>query len=130
MPTSRTLPIKIGQGAYGTVYRAKLSNDVHVAVKILNNVKGNGDDFTNEVGTISTIHYINVVRLVRYYADGFKRALVYEFLPNHSLEKIVSSKHKKNSLGWEKLQDIALAKLKELTIFTKKLQSMNTSLQH
>lgn len=108
MPTLRTLPRKIEQGAYGTMYRANLSNDVHVAVKILNNVKGNGDEFTNEVGTIGTIHYINVVRLVGYYANGFKRALVYEFLPNHSLEKFVSSKHKKNSLGWEKLQDIAL----------------------
>ncbi|CAL5367546.1 unnamed protein product [Camellia sinensis] len=99
---------KIGQGGYGTVYKGKLSNDVHVAVKILDNVKGNGDEFINEVGTIGTIHHINVVRLVGYCADGFKRALVYEFLPNHSLEKFILSKHEKNSLGWEKLHDIAL----------------------
>ncbi|CAL5364514.1 unnamed protein product [Camellia sinensis] len=99
---------KIGQGGYGTVYKGKLSNDVHVAVKILDNVKGNGDEFINEVGTIGTIHHINVVRLVGYCADGFKRALVYEFLPNHSLEKLISSKHEKNSLGWKKLHDIAL----------------------
>ncbi|KAL7254272.1 hypothetical protein ACSBR1_008634 [Camellia fascicularis] len=99
---------KIGQGGYGTVYKGKLSNDVHVAVKILDNVEGNGDEFINEVGTIGTIHHINVVRLVGYCADGFKRALVYEFLPNHSLEKFISSKHEKNSLGWEKLHDIAL----------------------
>ncbi|KAL7254274.1 hypothetical protein ACSBR1_008636 [Camellia fascicularis] len=52
MPALRTLPIKIGQGAYGTVYRGNFSNDVHVAVKILNNVKGNEEEFTNEVGTI------------------------------------------------------------------------------
>ncbi|GMP24822.1 hypothetical protein CsSME_00001964 [Camellia sinensis var. sinensis] len=99
---------KIGQGGYGTVYKGKLSNDVHVAVKILDNVKGNGDEFINEVGTIGTIHHINVVRLVGYCADGFKRALVYEFLSNHSLEKFILSKRKKNSLGWEKLHDIAL----------------------
>ncbi|KAL7254258.1 hypothetical protein ACSBR1_008621 [Camellia fascicularis] len=99
---------KIGQGGYGTVYKGKLSNDVHVAVKILDNVKGNGNEFINEVGTIGTIHHINVVRLVGYCADGFKRALVYEFLPNHSLEKFISSKHEKNSLGWKKLDDIAL----------------------
>ncbi|GMP24793.1 hypothetical protein CsSME_00001943 [Camellia sinensis var. sinensis] len=66
---------KIGQGGYGTVYKGKLSNDVHVAVKILDNVKGNGDEFINEVGTI---------------------------------EKFISSKREKNSLGWEKLHDIAL----------------------
>ncbi|CAL5364535.1 unnamed protein product [Camellia sinensis] len=103
---------KIGQGGYGTVYKGKLSNDVHVAVKILDNVKGNGDEFINEVGTIGTIHHINVVRLVGYCADGFKRALVYELLPNHSLEKFISSKREKNSLGWEKLHDIALGMAK------------------
>ncbi|PSR82861.1 Rust resistance kinase [Actinidia chinensis var. chinensis] len=99
---------EIGQGGYGTVYKGKLSNDVHVAAKILNNFKENGDEFINEVGTIGTIHHVNVVRLVGYCADGYKRALVYEYLPNDSLEKLISSDEKKRSLGWEKLQDIAL----------------------
>ncbi|CAL5342898.1 unnamed protein product [Camellia sinensis] len=81
---------KLGQGGYGTVYKGKLSNDIHIATKILNDVKGNGDDFINEVGTLGRIHHINVVCLVRYCANGFKRAL------------------EKCSLGWEKLQGIAL----------------------
>ncbi|XP_028107301.1 rust resistance kinase Lr10-like [Camellia sinensis] len=54
------------------------------------------------------IHHINVVRLVGYCADGFRRALFYEFLPNNSLEKFISTNKEKNSLGWEKLHDIAL----------------------
>ncbi|GFY81847.1 hypothetical protein Acr_02g0000870 [Actinidia rufa] len=62
---------KIGEGSFGTVCKGKIPNDVHVAVKILNNVKGNGDEFTNEVGTMGKIHHINVVRLVGYCADGF-----------------------------------------------------------
>ena len=99
---------EIGRGGYGTVYKGKLSNDVHVAAKILNNFKENGDEFINEVGTIGTIHHVNVVRLVGYCADGYKRALVYEYLPNDSLEKVISSDEKKRSLGWDKLQDIAL----------------------
>ncbi|GMP70537.1 hypothetical protein CsSME_00029348 [Camellia sinensis var. sinensis] len=99
---------KVGQGGYGTVYKGKLSNDVHVAVKILNNVKGNGDEFINEVQTMGRIHHINVVRLVGYCADGFRRALLYKFLPNNSLEKFISTDKEKNSLGWEKLHDIAL----------------------
>ncbi|KAL7214132.1 hypothetical protein ACSBR1_026532 [Camellia fascicularis] len=99
---------KVGQGGYGIVYKGKLSNDVHVAVKILNNVKGNGDEFINEVQTMGRIHHINVVRLVGYCADGFRRALLYEFLPNNSLEKFISTDKEKNSLGWEKLHDIAL----------------------
>ncbi|KAI8022289.1 Rust resistance kinase Lr10 [Camellia lanceoleosa] len=99
---------KVGQGGYGIVYKGKLSNDVYVAVKILNNVKGNGDEFINEVQTMGRIHHINVVRLVGYCADGFRRALLYEFLPNNSLDKFISSNQEKHSLGWEKLHDIAL----------------------
>ncbi|KAI8007772.1 Rust resistance kinase Lr10 [Camellia lanceoleosa] len=99
---------KVGQGGYGIVYKGKLSDDVYVAVKILNNVKGNGDEFINEVQTMGRIHHINVVRLVGYCADGFRRALLYEFLPNNSLEKFISSNQEKHSLGWEKLHDIAL----------------------
>ncbi|XP_019081544.2 putative RING-H2 finger protein ATL21A [Vitis vinifera] len=46
---------KLGQGGYGIVYKGKLSNEVFVAVKILDDFKGNGEDFINEVGTMSTI---------------------------------------------------------------------------
>ncbi|XAR52229.1 Glycerophosphodiester phosphodiesterase [Bertholletia excelsa] len=99
---------KIGQGGCGAVYKGKLSSDVRVAVKILDNAKGNGDDFINEVGIIGRIHHINVVRLVGYCADGYRRALIYEFLPNKSLEKFISSDHERHLLGWEKLQQIAL----------------------
>ncbi|PON38737.1 GPCR kinase [Parasponia andersonii] len=102
---------KLGQGAYGTVFKGKLSNNIFVAVKILNNSKGNnGEEFINEVATIGQIHHVNVVRLVGYCAEGFKRALVYEFLPNDSLDKYISSAASggNHSLSWEKLQDITL----------------------
>ncbi|XP_050265768.1 rust resistance kinase Lr10-like isoform X6 [Quercus robur] len=99
---------KLGQGAYGTVFKGKFSNEIHVAVKILNSSKGNGEEFINEVVTMGRIHHVNVVRLVGFCADGFRRALVYEFLPNDSLEKFISSVDSNRFLGWEKLQDIAL----------------------
>ena len=101
---------KLGQGGYGTVYKGKLSNEVLVAIKILNDSKGNGEEFINEVGTIGRIHHVNIVRLVGFCADGIKRALIYEFLPNESLEKFIFLSSMKNySLGWEKLQDIAIS---------------------
>ncbi|XP_041010693.1 rust resistance kinase Lr10-like isoform X2 [Juglans microcarpa x Juglans regia] len=101
---------KLGQGAYGTVFKGKLSNQIHVAVKILNNSsKENGEEFINEVGIMGRIHHVNVVRLVGFCADGFRRALVYEFLSNYSLEKFIFSANVKNRfLGWNKLQDIAI----------------------
>ena len=100
---------KLGEGGYGTVYKGKLSEEIYVAVKILNNTKGDGEEFINEVGTMGRIHHVNVVRLVGFCADGFRRALIYEFLPNESLEKFIfSRKITSHSLGWKKLQDIAL----------------------
>uniref|UniRef100_A0A7N2LLK9 Protein kinase domain-containing protein n=1 Tax=Quercus lobata TaxID=97700 RepID=A0A7N2LLK9_QUELO len=100
---------KLGQGGYGTVFKGNLSNDVFVAVKILNNSKGNGEEFINEVRSMGTIHHVNVARLVGYCADGLRRALIYEYFPNKSLEKYIFSANGKNhTLGWEKLQDIAL----------------------
>ncbi|AES59881.2 putative glycerophosphodiester phosphodiesterase, protein kinase RLK-Pelle-LRK10L-2 family [Medicago truncatula] len=100
---------KLGQGAYGTVYRGSISKEIIVAVKILNVSQGNGQDFLNEVGTMGRIHHVNIVRLVGFCADGFKRALIYEFLPNGSLQKFINSpENKKNFLGWKKLHEIAL----------------------
>ncbi|KAI5323048.1 hypothetical protein L3X38_032120 [Prunus dulcis] len=102
---------KLGQGAYGTVFKGMLSSELLVAVKILNNSNENGEDFINEVGTMCQIHHVNVVRLVGICADGFIRALVYEYLPNGSLQNFLSSADNKNSfIGWDKLQDIVMRK--------------------
>ena len=68
------------------MYKGKLSKEVHVAVNILNNSKG------NKVGTMGRIHHVNVVRLVGLCACGFRRTLIYEFLPNESLEKFTFSR--------------------------------------
>lgn len=105
---------KLGQGGYGTVFKGKLSTDIAVAVKVLNNVKGNGEEFLNEVGTIGKIHHVNVVRLVGYCADGYRRALVYEFLENDSLAKYISSRKQSSALGWEKMHTISLGIAKGL----------------
>lgn len=105
---------KLGQGGYGMVYKGKLSNQILVAVKVLKFFKGNGEEFINEVGTIGRIHHVNVVRLVGYCADGYRRALVYEFLPNDSLEKFITLGNQSRTLGWDKLQQIAIGIAKGL----------------
>lgn len=99
---------KLGEGGFGKVFKGKLSSEIVVAVKLLSTSLGNGDEFLNEVGTMTKIHHVNVVRLVGFCADGTKRALVYDFLPNGSLEKFIFSENENNSLNWTTLQDIAL----------------------
>ncbi|KAM7465819.1 hypothetical protein LguiB_013381 [Lonicera macranthoides] len=100
---------KLGEGSYGTVFKGKLSSEIFVAVKVLESSMENGKEFINEVGAMGQIHHVNVVRLVGFCADGINRALIYEFLPNESLQKLIFSETQNETfLGWEKLQDIAL----------------------
>ncbi|KAK0600945.1 hypothetical protein LWI29_019867 [Acer saccharum] len=97
---------KLGQGGYGSVYKGKLSNGIPVAVKILEHSKANGEDFINEVAIISRIHHFNVVRLLGFCSEGTRRAIIYEFMLNGSLEKIIFSKMHGSDhrlLSWEKL---------------------------
>ncbi|KAL6132476.1 hypothetical protein ACLB2K_064719 [Fragaria x ananassa] len=98
---------KLGDGGFGSVFSGKLpSNGVPVAIKVLKDSKGNGDDFVNEVGTIGRIHHVNVVRLLGFSAQEGKRALIYEDMPNSSLEKFITSKDNNASFDWMKLRNI------------------------
>ncbi|XP_024172605.1 rust resistance kinase Lr10 isoform X1 [Rosa chinensis] len=100
---------KLGEGGFGSVFLGKLPNGVQVAVKVLNGSKRSGEDFINEVGTIGRIHHVNVVRLLGFSAEGCKRALIYEFMPNKSLEKFITSRESNNNdttFDWKKLQHI------------------------
>ncbi|BBH05294.1 PR5-like receptor kinase [Prunus dulcis] len=99
---------KLGEGGYGSVYKAKLRSGRLVAIKMLGKSKTNGQDFINEVGTIGRIHHVNVVRLIGFCVDGLKRALVYDFMPNGSLEKYIFSQQGVISLSSQKIFEIAL----------------------
>ncbi|CAJ2651502.1 unnamed protein product [Trifolium pratense] len=80
---------KLGQGGYGVVYKASLPDGRQVAVKVLNESKGNGDEFINEVGSISRTSHINIVSLLGFCYETNKRALIYEFMPEGSLDKFI-----------------------------------------
>ncbi|KAL5544805.1 hypothetical protein UlMin_008589 [Ulmus minor] len=102
---TRSFKDKLGQGGYGEVYRGKLLDGRLVAVKLLNSSKGNGEEFINEVASISRTSHVNVVTLLGFCLEGNNRALIYEFMPNGSLEKFIYKDNQQ--LEWEKLLQIA-----------------------
>jgi len=99
---------KLGKGSYGTVFSGRLDNGHLVAVKLLHLSKGNGEDFVNEVMSISKTSHVNIVSLLGFCLEGSKRALIYEYMPNGSLDKYIYSENPKGLLGWDKLYKIAI----------------------
>ena len=99
---------KLGEGGYGSVFKGKLRSGHHVAIKLLGKSKVNGQDFINEVASIGRIHHFNVAKLIGFCVEGSKQALVYDFMLNGSLDKIIFSEENKNTLGWKKMFDIVL----------------------
>ncbi|KAJ0666270.1 putative glycerophosphodiester phosphodiesterase, protein kinase RLK-Pelle-LRK10L-2 family [Helianthus annuus] len=109
---TNSFQVKLGGGGYGTVYQGKLSDGRLVAVKVLNSSKATGKEFINEVASIGRISHINIVSLLGFCSDNHKRALIYEFMSNGSLEKFLHSDHDshKSSIRLEvmKLYEVAL----------------------
>lgn len=68
---------KLGEGGYGSVYKAKLRSGRLVAIKMLGKSKANGQDFINEVATIGRIHHVNVVQLIGFCIGRIQSVLLY-----------------------------------------------------
>ncbi|XP_066312382.1 LEAF RUST 10 DISEASE-RESISTANCEUS RECEPTOR-LIKE PROTEIN KINASE-like 2.1 [Miscanthus floridulus] len=107
---TKSFAVKLGQGGFGAVYRGNLQDGRQVAVKMLKDTKGDGEEFMNEVASISRTSHVNVVTLLGFCLQGSKRALIYEYMPNGSLERYAfnSNMNSENLLSWEKLFDIAI----------------------
>ncbi|XAR59532.1 Non-specific serine/threonine protein kinase [Bertholletia excelsa] len=77
----------LGQGGFGYVHKGVLPNGKEIAVKSLKNGSGQGErEFQAEVEIISRVHHRHLVSLVGYCIADAQRMLVYEFVPNNSLE--------------------------------------------
>ncbi|XVF79084.1 hypothetical protein PTKIN_Ptkin14bG0190800 [Pterospermum kingtungense] len=98
---------KLGEGGYGFVFKGKLRSGHFVAIKLLKKSEANGEDFINKVATIGRIHHVNVVQLIGFCVEGSKQAIVYDFMTNGSLDKIIFSTGS-SSLSWQKMCAIAL----------------------
>uniref|UniRef100_A0A5B7BBD3 Receptor-like serine/threonine-protein kinase n=1 Tax=Davidia involucrata TaxID=16924 RepID=A0A5B7BBD3_DAVIN len=98
---------KIGEGGFGSVYRGKLSTGQEIAVKRLSKDSGQGmKEFKNEVILIVKLQHRNLVRLLGCYIHGEERMLIYEYMPNKSLDFFIFNQTRGMSLDWQKRFDI------------------------
>ncbi|KAJ4703258.1 Cysteine rich receptor like kinase [Melia azedarach] len=94
---------KLGQGGFGAVYKGRLPNGEEIAVKRLSRGSGQGDlEFKNEVMLVAKLQHRNLVRLLGFSLEGNERLLVYEFVPNRSLDHFIFDPTRRTRLDWER----------------------------
>ncbi|KAJ9181192.1 hypothetical protein P3X46_009346 [Hevea brasiliensis] len=95
---------KLGKGGFGTVYKGVMENK-EVAVKKVSNKSTQGKtEFIAEVTTIGKLHHRNLVKLIGWCYEKREFLLVYEYLPNGSLDKFIfceKSSMEESTISWE-----------------------------
>ncbi|KAI7733268.1 hypothetical protein M8C21_007243, partial [Ambrosia artemisiifolia] len=93
---------KLGEGGFGPVYKGVLQGK-EIAVKRLSTTSTQGlQEFKNEVICISKLQHRNLVKLLGCSIDGDEKLLVYEYMPNRSLDFFIFDKTKSTLLDWTK----------------------------
>ncbi|KAF2581345.1 hypothetical protein F2Q68_00006390 [Brassica cretica] len=92
---------KLGQGGFGEVYKGMLMNGTEVAVKRLSKKSRQGEvEFKNEVVVVAKLQHRNLVKLLGFSLQGEEKLLVYEFIPNKSLDYFLFDPKKRIQLDW------------------------------
>ncbi|KAM5551540.1 LEAF RUST 10 DISEASE-RESISTANCE LOCUS RECEPTOR-LIKE PROTEIN KINASE-like 2.2 [Rosa sericea] len=105
----------LGSGGFGVVYKGLLENGVQVAVKVLTNnnrAKIVEEQFMAEVGALGRTYHVNLVRLYGFCFAPEMKALIYEYMENGSLDKLLFSEN--GEVDLEKLHVIAVQTAKGL----------------
>lgn len=104
-----SLSNKLGQGGFGPVYKGNFPGGQEVAVKRLSKSSGQGlEEFKNEVLLIAKLQHRNLVRLLGSCMKGDEKMLIYEYMPNKSLDSFVFDYEKCVLLNWEMRYNIIL----------------------
>ncbi|XP_039139904.1 LOW QUALITY PROTEIN: cysteine-rich receptor-like protein kinase 10 [Dioscorea cayenensis subsp. rotundata] len=92
---------KLGQGGFGSVYKGTLKDGQDIAVKRLSATSGQGlQELRNEVIFVAKLQHRNLVRLLGCCLDNNEKLLVYEYLPNSSLDKFLFDDNGSQQLDW------------------------------
>lgn len=94
---------KLGEGGFGPVYKGKLVDGKEIAVKRLSRTSGQGlREFQNEVKLIANLQHKNLVKLLGCCLEGDESLLIYEYMPNKSLDVFLFDSIKVAQLDWKR----------------------------
>ncbi|KAK1430752.1 hypothetical protein QVD17_13724 [Tagetes erecta] len=92
---------KLGQGGFGPVYKGKLSDGREIAIKRLSRTSGQGlVEFKNELILVAKLQHTNLVRVLGCCIHGEEKMLIYEYMPNKSLDFFLFDESRKVELDW------------------------------
>nr|XP_011471052.1 PREDICTED: putative cysteine-rich receptor-like protein kinase 35 [Fragaria vesca subsp. vesca] len=94
---------KLGEGGFGFVYQGKLVTGQEIAVKKLSKNSEQGAlEFKNELILVYELQHMNLVRLFGFCIHGEERMLIYEYMPNKSLDYFLFDSTRSVLLDWKK----------------------------
>ncbi|XP_016648329.1 PREDICTED: cysteine-rich receptor-like protein kinase 25 [Prunus mume] len=92
---------KLGEGGFGVVFKGTLANGQEIAVKRLSKSSKQGvQEFKNEVALVAKLQHRNLVRLLGFCLEGEETILVYEYVPNKSLDYFLFESKQREQLDW------------------------------
>ncbi|GAV89239.1 Pkinase domain-containing protein/Stress-antifung domain-containing protein [Cephalotus follicularis] len=98
---------KLGQGGFGAVYKGTLPDGQEIAVKRLSRNSHQGElEFKNEVMLVAKLQHRNLVRFIGFSMEREERLLIYEYIPNSSLDHFIYDPNKRLLLDWATLYKI------------------------
>lgn len=98
---------KLGEGGFGPVYKGILPDGRQIAVKRLSRNSGQGlEEFMNEITLIAGLQHTNLVKLLGCCIQGEEKMLIYEYMPNRSLDSFLFDLAKRKLLDWNKRLNI------------------------
>ncbi|XP_038975168.1 cysteine-rich receptor-like protein kinase 6 isoform X2 [Phoenix dactylifera] len=92
---------KLGEGGFGAVYKGLLPDGREIAVKKLSTSSSQGfGELRNELVLVDKLQHRNLVRLLGVCLEEQEKLLVYEYVPNRSLDTILFDCIKREQLNW------------------------------
>ncbi|KAK9923333.1 hypothetical protein M0R45_031758 [Rubus argutus] len=97
---------KLGEGGFGPVYKGKLLDGQEIAIKRLSRSSGQGlVEFKNEAILVAKLQHTNLVRLLGFCIQGEEKILIYEYLPNKSLDLFLFDAQRKIICGLDESEE-------------------------